>query len=121
MLRSLIKKTTITSREYEAKDFKEALDRIGLERIKSLEFIVVILPDKNARRYSELKELFTSTYPVPCTFAVASTIKDKGLSGMTNIFLQMQAKLKAQLWTIDLNLRCKTMIIGVDITYDPKR
>jgi len=84
--------------------------------------IVVILPDKTKGRYDRVKSLCMAELGVTSQCFVARNLgpPDRGPnpSIMTKLLLQMDAKLGATLWTMELGAAIKEiMIVGVDVCH----
>lgn len=87
---------------------------------RKAKFNIVVLPDKNAQRYEEIKRIAETYQSVYTQCIVASNlVKLNNPSFVSNLLLKINAKLGGRNWAIDKNsLQDKpTILFGIDVNH----
>ncbi|XP_076360662.1 piwi-like protein 1 [Tachypleus tridentatus] len=90
---------------------------------QQVQVVVIIFPTSRDDRYSAIKKLCCIDMPVPSQVINARTISNhqKLRSVTQKIILQINCKLGGELWALEIPIRERTMICGIDVYHDISR
>lgn len=85
----------------------------------SPEFILCVVPNNRADRYSGIKKKCTADRAVPTQVIVAKKMQGSNLSIATKVAIQINCKIGGSPWTVQVPLS-GLMVVGFDVCHDSK-
>lgn len=83
------------------------------------QIVVVMLPREDSATYSMVKSKCVEK-GIVSQMVVAQKYANAKLSMTTNVLLQIQSKIGAELWSVNIPIQ-KVMIVGIEITHNQRK
>lgn len=102
-------------RDFHGDSFAKVLDNLD----PKTQIVVVLLPRDDSATYSKVKSKCVEK-GIVSQMVVAQKYAHAKLSMTTNILLQIQSKIGAELWNVNIPMS-KVMIVGIEITHHQRK